>query len=189
MSDLAYASTLLPCQVRQTCLQYDRPAVCNQAYLLISNTRQTLSLGAVVLGPLTVSASWVTCPCTGGHPRTLLAWVNGLEARWVWQEGKIGASTTCWPRAKRPMQFLSWLFGGGNGSPKEPEKSEDEAPVVSKAATQPIKGSTTGTIVRYDDEQDRVSLLMGLSARFDCARKADHAAHRASWSRVCSEHL
>ena len=75
-------------------------------------------------------------------------------------EGKIGASTTCWPRAKRPMQFLSWLFGGGSGSPKEPEKSEDEAPAVSKAATQPIKGSTTGTIVRYDEKQARVSLLL-----------------------------
>ena len=78
----------------------------------------------------------------------------------MWQEGKIGASTTCWPRAKRPMQFLSWLFGGGSGSPKEPEKSEDVAPAVSKAATQPIKGSTTGTIERYDDEEDRVSLLL-----------------------------
>ena len=46
------------------------------------------------------------------------------------------------------MQFLSWLFGSGNGSPKEPEKSQEEAPVVSKAAVQPVKGSTTGTIVR-----------------------------------------
>ncbi|CAL5221808.1 g4064 [Coccomyxa viridis] len=48
------------------------------------------------------------------------------------------------------MQFLSWLFGSGNGSPKEPEKSQEEAPVVSKAAVQPVKGSTTGTIVRSD---------------------------------------
>ena len=106
-------------------------------------------LGCCSTGRPFPSASWATCHCTGRHPRTLLAWVNGLEARWVWQEGKIGASTTCWPRAKRPMQFLSWLFGGGSGSPKEPEKSEDEAPAVSK-----------GTIVRYDEKQARVSLLL-----------------------------
>ena len=29
MSDLAYASTLLPCQVHQTCLQFGWSAVCS----------------------------------------------------------------------------------------------------------------------------------------------------------------
>lgn len=81
------------------------------------------------------------------------------------------------------MQFLSWLFGGGSGAAKEPEKSEDEAPVVSTAAKQPIKGSTTGTVVRWDPQlslsKTFVLGLIVLAAKVDL--RGTHTELRHWW--------